>query len=99
MNANVSCDVLKIILTKADDVVQGEKILPVPSVDEFVLRFGEDSNNVKIRPGGQVICTCRGYTAHKLCSHSIAAAHFNKFLRSERCNVNRLSKKNTATYS
>ena len=31
----------------------------------------------KIRPGGQVICTSRGYTARKLCSHSIAAAHYN----------------------
>ena len=32
---------------------------------------------VKIRAGGQVNCSCRGYTAHKLYSHSIAAAHNN----------------------
>ena len=82
MKVSVSCDVLKMIFRKADDIIQNEKILPAPSADEskiFSCCSAESTANyhVKIRLGGQVICTCRGYTTHKMCSHTIAAAHYN----------------------
>ena len=60
--------------------ISSELDIPHPQINQRSMRAalqGAQQVFMWKLAGGQVICTCRGYIAHKLCSRSIAAAHYN----------------------
>ena len=69
--------VLQIILKKADDIIQGEKILPAPSADESKIYLCCSSMVTENKTLLSEDLHLQRYTAHKLCSHSIPEAHYN----------------------
>lgn len=86
-NLNVSDALLEGMFEKASRIlsfdVNGDTgIMRIPSREQNIVAFSTLSSTSKTnhvvsvhQDTGKVTCQCKSYTAHKICSHSIAAAH------------------------